>query len=383
MSDDIKRKGLTETQLEKLISQAFADEMIPHSPEEVRRAEAESQQTLLEDLPALPEQAPSARRTSGTAAVLPFAVPPLDPVRRRNRQIDRGNSSKQWLHWGAAALVGAAAASAVLIFARPVPPPPHIQGAGDDGTVASVPPPEDAKPLVIDAQCEDCCGGSACQEKSSECASGRTCVACQPGAQDRFRIRLGDLSWADEFLGKGEAQPVICVQAGQSEEECLGDARDQIAPRTWAQTELTYSPTQLLDGMRLQLRRQKDRALLGEWTRKVSLTADTLCKGLAVQFTEAGGGPVARISAFVDEAQFIELRRAATPRSLLELQGRLKDPARLSRIRETNDEGERRFVLSLGPLGGKQLEKVRWQLLDQGEKVEVTSGGDYVGEPRQ
>src|SRR5690606_14964196 len=102
---------------------------------------------------------------------------------------------------------------------------------------------------------------------------------------DRFRIRLSDLSWAEQFRGKGEPRPVICIQAGQSEEECLGEASEQSAVQTWSQTEQTYSPTQLLDGVRLQLRRQKDRALLAEWTRQVSLTADTLCKGLVVQLS--------------------------------------------------------------------------------------------------
>ncbi len=380
MSDNDNREELTEAQLEKLISQAFAEEMIPTSPEEVRRAEEHASEISAEELPQLPEQPMSTRRSRASGA---RAVPSLDEARARSRASRRGSSAKQWMHWGVAAMVGAAAATAVLFFARPIQPPSDIQGAGDDGTIVSTPPSQEAKPLVIDAPCDACCGGSACEAQSTECASGRTCVGCQPGPQDRFRIRLGDLSWVEDFQGAGEAQPVICIQAGQTEEECLGDTVEAAVTRTWAQTKTTYSPTQLLDGLRIQLRRQKDRALVAEWRRKVSLTPDTLCKGLAVQFIDGKGAPVARISAFVDDAQFIELARAATPRPLLDLQERLKDLSRLSRIHETRDEGERHFVLSLGPLGGKQLEKVRWQLLDQGQKVEITTGGDYVGEPRQ
>jgi hypothetical protein len=376
MSDEKKRGELSEEQLERLIAQAFRDEMIPTSLEEVRRAEEQSTARLDVALPELPERSasPASRYGSRDAQVVSLDT---------RRVGARGNSSSQWLHWGIAAMVGAAAASVALIFARPVAPPPGIQGAGDDGTVVTVPPRDEMKPLVISAPCSDCCAGSSCDTNRRECASGRTCVGCQPGPQDRFRIRLGDLSWAEQFQGKGEAQPVICIQVGQSEEECLGEIGTPPQIRTWVRTQSTYSPTQLLDSVRLQLRTQKERVLLAQWERKVSLTPDTLCKGLAVQFTETTGESVARVSAFVDDAQFVELERAASPRLLLLAQENLKDPERLSRIHETTADGERHFVLSLGPLAGNQLEKVRWQLLDQERKFEITTGGDYVGEPRQ
>lgn len=162
----------------------------------------------------------------------------------------------------------------------------------------------------------------------------------------------------------------------------MGRTEPGQSAKTWSKTRATYSATQLLNGVRMRLRRGKDGALLAEWTRKVSLTPDTRCRGLAVQFTEGKGEPVARLSAFVDDAQFVEIARAGSSRELLQLREQFKDPESLGQIFETAAEGDKHFALSFGPLSGAQLEKVRWLLLDAGREAQVTTGEDYVGAPR-
>lgn len=380
MSEDDKKASLSEEQLESLLASAFREEMIPTSLEEVRRAEAEAGEVKVGEIPAFPEERHRAKaRTTSQAEIHSPGEENLRSLADARRQ--RQGSKPAWLQWGVAASLGAAAAALVMTVWAPQAPTPPIRAGG--GELPLPPEPREAEAIVdVSAPCEECCAGVSCTSKPLECASGRSCVSCEPSPEDRFRLRLGDLSWHEQLLGSSDVGAYVCVQVGRSDEECIGKAQEGQSVQTWSKTQGTYSATQLLNGVRLRLRRGKDDALLAEWTRKVSLTPDTRCRGLAVQFTEAKGSPVARLSAFVDDAQFIEVARAASSRELLRLREKFKDPGSLGQIFETSAEGSEHFAFSFGPLSGAQLERVRWLLLDAGQEVQVTTGQDYQGAPR-
>lgn len=118
-----------------------------------------------------------------------------------------------------------------------------------------------------------------------------------------------------------------------------------------------------------------------KWTRKVSLTPDTRCRGLAVSLQGEKSGEAARLSVFVDDAQFVELRRAASVEELVQMRRRLRDPHQVARIFETRAQAEQHFVLAVGPLDGAAVQRVRWAALQAGLTVQVTLGDDYRGDP--
>ncbi len=372
-----KKSDLSDEQIELLVSRALRDDMIPTTLDEVAAAEMETHDDA--ELPPLrlQESGPSEnepQRDSG--AMSPEKVTSLEEARRRR--------TTSPLQLGVSALLGAAAAALLMFYLGPVERGPGVTAAGGEiarGTGATS--NADQSPSAeLHVPCESCCGGTQCQAEPVECASGRTCVSCSPGPRDEYRLRLGHLAWAapllapDEGSGqlvRSEPNPLICIVAGREEEVCLGEDGDE--PRPWYPTPVSFTASQMQNQLIISLRRRRDRALLGVWKRQLALSSGMMCRGVVVELADGENKPVASLSLFVDDAQFVEIARASTVQKLLTLRERLQGERNQAKVYELSS-GE--FALSVGPLSGGQAEKVRWQLLQGGLEAKLTTADDYA-----
>ena len=371
-----------ESQVAAWVARALADEMIPTELGEVAEQEAAA---LPENVPPLPLIRPqsadsSPLRSSPLRSLPPRSSPPRSSPLQRRKSLSWSPRAPVWQLASAAALGALAAAGALLIlFPREVTPI-TLSGAGSERVPTSPDEPADAEPLNLSASCEACCAGSACRDNAETCASGRACVPCQPSGEGRYRLRLGDLAWSDTAGGELEQKPWVCVQAPRTPEDCIGTSQPGTAP--WQVTGRAYTPSDLLSGMTIRLRDAKTRQELAVYRRKIAVTKETLCKGLSVSLGDGHGAALATLSAFLDDAQFVEIERAARPAVLLEHAANLTVQGTALALYETTGEGDRKFALTIGPLDVGRAERVRWALLEADRPAVVTLGDDHVGAPR-
>ncbi len=389
MSDEKVR--LSDEQLEELLGRALADDMIPTTPEAVRRAEQSGEEAMAPRAPA--EGFPSPVEGAVGDPERPMADVSTGASQRPGRVVELRPAPGTRLYPALrAGVVGAALGVAATLALAPRGE--NTQWIGPEtGPGATVPnsgePPKAALDLSMSCPGE-CCAGSGCAVAAKACASERTCVPCQPQPKGRYRLQVGDMTWARDQLSTDEPAPRLCVRVGRDAEQCLDAVTVESpeppsagAPSAWQVTSGSYSAAQLLSGTQLRLRRQANSQLVAEWSRQVAITTDTLCKGLKVELSDAEGKAVAAVSVFLLDAHFVELERASSVGPLLRSLTHLGGAKNASlKIYETRAEGAGRFVLTLGPLDFDSSETLRWRLLDAGLSPQLTLGSDYLGEPR-
>jgi hypothetical protein len=367
-----------ETPLDAATLRALRDagELIPTNEAEVEQAE----RTLPElELPA------SLRRYE-----------PREPhASSRVRHLASRRTARAASHLAVAALAALAAGLAVY-WSRPTPVLPATSAGGE--LVASAKNTHTPRvPLVFQSRCErECCAGSECRAASESlrsCPSGARCIACGAdyvtGGPYRLRIGTAVPSAAGQTLLPLDAPLELCVSAPTSPAQCVPAVIDA-GNEPWRLLKQVSTVQDLLSGLTVELRKRGESAPLATWKQAVSPTPDVMCKGLAIQLSEAQRGEhspekaevLARVSAFVEQAHFVELSRSATVPQLLAAQARFDVSGIQPHVYETSSQAGARFALVLGPVDKSEADALRWQALDHGVEAQISHGLDFLGKPR-
>lgn len=425
MSRHPRDRRHSEDHLENLVAEALRDmgETIPTTEEEVARAEAE--------LGALSEAPPRVEPGEALAATPPRGRDPraadasapgtpstgglgldAEESRAKGVPVDDGGEGAQaprragamappaslaerrssrvglWFSHAGTAALGALAAGFMFLWLRPSSPPPIVLAPGGGhsavgGAIESrVPPPETR--LSLSAVCSDCCAGSSCTSKPTACASGKQCVSCSMEGQGRFRFRLGAVRFVDTKVGEELTQAglQLCLAVAKGKPICVPANRYTEESEPWRVLPPVISAQDLLSGVEFGIRSAGATAPVATWRRPVALGAEILCSGLYVAFQDEKGEPVGSLSAFLDDAQFVEVKRGPTPAPLATLARALGSATVRPLVHETTATGDRRFALVIGPLGVDAANRVRWQLLDKGYTPTFTTGSDLLAPAR-
>ncbi len=376
MSDD----GPDSDRVLEMLSRALTEdgELLPTNVEEVAAAEAEKEVPLPASLRHLLNDEGAVKVTS------------LDD--RRAQPTERSVKGSGWSHVGALFVGAVAAAAAMLLFQRPTPVGPPLGGdtAVTPSSTSSAPTP----PIEIAVKCEGCCAGKQCasaRDGLESCPSGRTCVACDAALYDsRYRVRLSAVT--PTALGESvmrsypKGDPEICVRAGVSQEVCVDTRIDDRDGGPWVVVPAVFYGSELAAKVAVRLRwkgvPRESLATAGRWTQPVALTAKALCNGYRVELVNDAKEEVfGTMSLFLDDAHYVEIARAEKTATLRELVERLTVRGAPLQLFETAAPGDRRFVLSSGPLHRGVAEDIRWRLLEAGLTPKMSVGSDFVGEP--
>ncbi|MBI3203269.1 MAG: hypothetical protein HYZ29_17145 [Myxococcales bacterium] len=379
------RKKDDETLVEELLPQAFAQkgEVIPTSEAEVRRAEDEGVEfegELPDSLKALraPEQEQAPR------AQAPEVVSLAAERRRRN----------PWLTHALAAGIGAAAAAALLWGRRDRPEPGGQLPTSEPAPVRTdaAPPPEVLTLPAVVACGKSCCAGARCGAAKSElstCSSGRTCIACsnEELGVSRYRLRLSSFApteaGAKAVAAAGPGGLELCVRVGSSERACVAAHASTDEAEQWTVLPLVASAQDFVAGFVLEVRpKAASNLLVGEWRSPVQINPTLLCKGLSLRPKNGKGDELGVVSAFLDDAHFVELRRDASAQALVDHRRRFVVADVPAKLFESRSSGDRRFVLALGPVDKPTAERLRWTVLERGEDAKLSVGEDFTGEPK-
>jgi hypothetical protein len=149
----------------------------------------------------------------------------------------------------------------------------------------------------------------------------------------------------------------------------------------WVSLPVATLASQLVGGVAITLQ-APDASVLATWSSSIAVSSEILCRGVAARLTQEGSEPLGRVSLFFDDAQFVELTRAASVAELVAEQGRISVEGAGLSIYETSAAGAGHFALVLGPTDRARAETVRWQLLDQKLEAKLTFGEDHKGRPR-
>jgi hypothetical protein len=153
----------------------------------------------------------------------------------------------------------------------------------------------------------------------------------------------------------------------------------------WSSLPVATTSGQLVGGLRVELRNAGSAttaAPLATWASAVTVTPDTLCRGLSARLT-ADALNIGRVSVFFDDPYYVELGRASTVSQLLTLKNRFRVTGENSiKVYETTSAGDEAFALVLGPTDRVGSERARWQLLDQNLNAPIVLGADFRGQPR-
>ena len=365
--------------LDALVAGAFSasGEMIPATEDEVARAEAEAVEYEGQLPPSLASYRPAGAAPSSR-------VVPFDGTRRTEPR------ARRWLTHALAATLGAAAASALWLVRgersdeQPLP-------AGEPRNVeadAALPPVKIALSATQDCPAE-CCAGPGCagaRAELKECSSGRRCIACALGelAETRYRIRVGALSLYDPAatLKAAGGSLEVCIRVGSSDFACAPGHANADDEEHWSSLPLVVSGQDALGGFELQVRPRKTRQVLASFVSPVRINPTLLCTGLSIKPKTKDGAALGVISVFLADTHYVELGRAAAVSSLLEHANRFEFGGASAKIFETTRADTERFALVLGPLGQRAAERLRWQLLEKGERARVVVGEDHQGSAR-
>lgn len=368
--------------------------LLPETPSEVAAAESEQG---LQDLE-LPENLRQFRaRSSGARALgVSSAEPlPLGPERPPSNVVALGSARRGKLRpWIGSALgfaLGAAAASVVWQQRATERQDPNVHVGGVASELRQPKPPP-AEPLRIRVEgCNECCAGTQCaaaKDEARTCPSGRSCVACSPGdAPNAYKIRISALALNDvgktwlgtQTVALEQMQLCATIQGRalgcRSAVEAPGDLLE------WVSLPVSTLASQLVGGVAITLQ-APDARVLASWSSSIAVSSEILCRGVAARLAKDGGDPLGRVSVFFDDAQFVELKRAASVPELVLEQSRINVEGGSLSIYETSAAGPERFALVLGPTDRARAEAVRWQLLDQRLDGKLTFGDDHKGRPR-
>jgi hypothetical protein len=358
-----------------------AGELIPTTEAEVLRAEAE-----LGDAPELPESLREFREAS------------REEKGSNVRELPRRSGPT----WNAVSRVVLVAAAFVLLavgiwqLRRAPQVDPNTLVGGADEELRPVPSVEKAKPLrlpAIHTSNDRCCGGSSCAEAPADaktCSSGRQWVVCDDGfsTQSRYRIRLGILAPRETALKEAKVSEWdLCVSVGGAPASCVSEQDPGGESRLWNVLPPVVSAQDLRAGVTLEVRAKGKPTMLASWSMPVSVDSGVLCRGLSMNpsWDPYGKGDrvvFGAVSAFLDDAHYVELGRSERVAELRELGRRIEPSDVKPQVFETKAAGTQHFVYTVGPLDWKAAERVRWALLDGGERPVLTFGADYVGRAR-
>lgn len=387
--DHESEDALETAALEAQLTQALANRglLIPETPEEVFTHERE----LAADLPLPPHLANFEYHPSGAE------VGASNVVQLHTRREQPTPTAPAWPRYLLGFTLGAAASSAFWITTRPTDKPPLAVGGASEELGA--PPKPETLPtyaLNLASSCENCCGGSACAAEkdnitASSCASGRKCISCNPaGEKNAFKLRISAVGFSAEgrqwAAGRGGPNGLqVCAEIQGKSLGCRSAVEEPGDLLDWSSLPVATTSGQLVGGLRVELRPTNGAAAaapLATWASPVTVTPDTLCRGLSARLSTDGVN-IGRISVFFDDPYYVELGRASTVSQLLTLKSRFRVTGDdLTKIYETTSAGDQNFALVFGPTDGAGSEKVRWQLLDQNLNAPIVLGADFRGQPR-
>jgi hypothetical protein len=379
--------------IDALVAKALVKkgELLPTTVGEVREAE-ESSVEFEGELPASlralgdpPAEAPASRAAAEPSGpAMSERVVSLDTLRKKR---ERAGTSA-WSHVGTF-VAGLAVAAGVAFVLRTPPRDPALPepGAGPIPAASTSAAPE-ARPVVIPAvrACEgSCCAGSACPDAKGEltkCASGRTCIGCDPPAGDAaFSVRLASFIPTEVLGGASLDGFDLCGRVLGGDWTCVpAHAEPATKPAARSLARLV-SIADLATGLEVELRPRGTKSVLGRWRDSVRLGPTVLCRGLGALVTNEKGENVGSLAVTLDDPYHVEIARAAdvaelkARRALLQLAD--VEPA----VVETSAAGARRFALTAGPFDRKTAEKLRWALLAEKQEAVTVLGEDYTGEP--
>lgn len=379
--------------LDEQLVQALAGKglLIPETPEEVLTHESEA----LESAP-LPERlAHFAYHPAGADARASNVVP---LPKRPSAGDQKHGEVRAWPRYLVGFALGAAASSALWLFNHPTDQTPLAVGGA--GTELEEPPKPARLPtytVSLNSGCENCCGGSACSttEKSNHgltsCASGRKCIGCNSGGdKNAYKLRVSAVGftpegrqWAASHGGPNRFQ--VCAEIQGKSLGCRSAVEEPPDLLDWSSLPVATTSGQLVGGLRVELRAVDGAAAtapLATWASAVTVTPETLCRGLSARLN-ADNVTIGRVSVFFDDPYYIELGRASTVSQLLGLKNRFRVTGDdLTKVYETTSPGDRGFALVFGPTDRVGSEKIRWQLLDQNLNAPIVLGADFRGQPR-
>lgn len=305
--------------------------------------------------------------------------------------------ARVWPGYVAGFGLGAAAATVFWVTTqRPVEPPPSVGGAGTELRTAPTAEAPQSYQLQLTSSCETCCGGAACKSAKdpavgNSCASGRQCISCDLGSEkNAYKLRISAVGfteegrhWAETHGGSAKLQ--VCAALQGNALGCRGATEEPGDLLEWSTLPVATTTGQLLGGLRLDLRPKNaapDAPALASWATPVTVTADTLCRGLSARLN-AQELNIGRVSVFFDDPYYVELARAASVSELLLQKNRFRIAGDdVTKVFETTNSGDQTFALVFGPADRASAEKVRWQLLDQNLNAPIVLGADYRGQPR-
>jgi hypothetical protein len=370
--------------------------LVPESVREVERAEAAGLEDSVE-LPARLASFGAYERAAGRAVADDAATTENNEQRAAKSNVVPLSSARKssgrtmgMLRVATGFVLGAAAASVLWVGLRPPEvEPPRIGGVA--GELTSTPPkPKAPLRVEVDASCKDCCAGVECAAtKNESCASGRRCVGCSVGDDKNvFKLRVSALGLSEEgrawfaTAGLNLATLSICADAYGQALGCRSAVEEPRDLVEWASFPVTTTSAQLVGGLRVQLLDPKSKQEHASWKSAVTVSADTLCRGVAARLTLPDGLVLGKVSAFFDDTYFVELGRAANVPGVETLRSAYAFEQASADVYETSAPGERRFALVLGPFNRDGAERLRWQLLEQESEAHITFGDDHVGRPR-
>jgi hypothetical protein len=341
-----------------------ADDLIPTTDAEVERAEARLDASLelppgLRSYRARPSPARAPRRVGSHVAV---------------------------------AALGALAAGTAMHFTKPAPVMPATSAGGELVHPAQA-PRTPRIPLVFRSRCErECCAGNECRaanENLRACPSGARCIACGAdyASGGPYKLRIGTVvpSVAGQASLPLKTPLELCVSAPTSPAQCV-PAVVEAGADPWRQLKRVITVQDLSSGLSVELRQPGDEKPLASWKQAVSPSPDVMCKGLAIVLSDVPvenqkAETLARVSAFVEQAHFVELSRSGTVPPLLAELARFDVSGLAPLIYETTS-ADGRFALVLGPVDRSEADALRWQALDHGVEAKVSHGLDFSGKPR-
>lgn len=363
--------------------------LIPETPEEVR-----AQGHLADD----PELALPPHLAEFEYRAQAVNSPASNVIALETRRAERApRKPRAWPGYLAGFGLGAAAATVFWVTTqRPVEPPPTVGGAGTELRTSPTAEAKSNYDLQLASSCDTCCGGAACKTAKdpaigNSCASGRQCISCDLGSEkNAYKLRISAVGFTEEgrkwaSSHGGTTQLQVCAAQQGNALGCRGATEEPGDLLEWSTLPIATTTGQLLGGLRLELRPKNaapDAPALASWSTPVTVTSDTLCRGLSARLgTDALN--IGRVSVFFDDPYYVELARAASVSELLLSKNKFRIAGEdATKIFETTGPGDQAFALVYGPADRANAEKVRWQLLDQNLNAPIVLGADFRGQPR-
>ncbi len=377
--------------VERMVADALVrrGELLPTTVAEVERAEAGGVEyegelpASLRELAPQKDEAPRSKHTS--EAALPAKSERFVSLEaaRRARETHRGST----LSYAVTFVAGLAAAAGVSLVlgkptGRPVEPDPGA-GPTPSASASAEPAPERLEIPAVLACKAGCCAGASCDAAKGElkkCASGRTCIGCDPPMVGSvYKVKLGNVVPAAKYAGPPMAELDLCGGVIGGEPSCLpafSTPSDSAAPRT---LERLVKDTDLGLGLYFELRPRGTKLVIGRWSDSVRLGPNMLCQGLGALITTEKKEDVGSLAISLDDPYYVEIGRAADVMSLKARRAEIAFEDVTPFVAETSGAGDLRFVLAAGPFDQATAERLRWLFLERDQKAKTSFGEDQQG----